>query len=253
LTELEVRYYLVQALNGVKYLHLHKIIHRDLKLGNLFLTEKMEEKIGDFGLATKLEFEGDKRRTVCGTPNYIAPEVLDNTQGHSYEVDIWSLGVVLYILLIGKPPFEAADLKSTYRRIRTNDYSFPEDIHMSAEAKDLIIKILNLDPSKRPKIDEIMAHPFLSANGSIPKLMPVSLLACPPSETYIRKFLPHSNPKETSGPFSLQSNTKVYTPSLKTQRFILEENKLNEKVKSMPSVWVKEWLDYTSKYGMCKI
>jgi polo-like kinase 1 len=238
----------VQALAGVKYLHSHKIIHRDLKLGNLFLTEKMEEKIGDFGLATKLEFEGDKRRTICGTPNYIAPEILDSKQGHSYEVDIWSLGIVLYILLIGKPPFEAADLKSTYRRIRTNDYSFPEQICISREAKDLIIKILNLDPYKRPKIDDIMVHPFLSANGTVPKLMPVSFLACPPSEAYIKQFSLHSNSKEAPGLFSLQN--KASTPPLKAQRFILEDNKLNGK--STLSVWVKEWLDYREKYGMCK-
>ena len=68
-----------------------------LKLGNLFLNEKMEIKLGDFGLATKLEFDGEKKKTICGTPNYIAPEILDGKCGHSYEVDIWSLGVIMYI------------------------------------------------------------------------------------------------------------------------------------------------------------
>jgi polo-like kinase 1 len=86
---------------GLKFLHSNRIIHRDMKLGNLFLNEKMEIKIGDFGLATKLEFEGEKKRTICGTPNYIAPEVLDGKVGHSFEVDIWSLGVIIYTLLIG--------------------------------------------------------------------------------------------------------------------------------------------------------
>ena len=88
----------------------------------------MEIKIGDFGLATKLEFEGEKKRTICGTPNYIAPEVLDGKQGHSYEVDTWSLGVIIYTLLIGKPPFETSDVKTTYRRIRMNAYTFPEHV-----------------------------------------------------------------------------------------------------------------------------
>jgi len=64
-------------LHAIKYMHQHRVIHRDLKLGNLFLTEKMQVKTGDFGLAAKLEFKDEKRRTVCGTPNYIAPEVLE--------------------------------------------------------------------------------------------------------------------------------------------------------------------------------
>jgi polo-like kinase 1 len=93
---------------------------QSLKLGNLFISEKMEIKLGDFGLATKLEFDGEKKRTICGTPNYIAPEVLDGKNGHSYEVDVWSLGVVLYTLIIGKPPFETPDVKTTYKKIRMN-------------------------------------------------------------------------------------------------------------------------------------
>ena len=68
---------MIQISNAIKYLHSHRVIHRDLKLGNLFLNEQMQVKIGDFGLATKLEFEGERKRTICGTPNYIAPEVLE--------------------------------------------------------------------------------------------------------------------------------------------------------------------------------
>ena len=94
LTELEAQCYSLQIISALKYLHSHRVIHRDLKLGNLFLTDKMQIKIGDFGLATKLDFEGEKKRTVCGTPNYIAPEILEGKTGHSYEVDVWSFGVV---------------------------------------------------------------------------------------------------------------------------------------------------------------
>ncbi len=112
-------------------MHKHKVIHRDLKLGNLFLSDKMEIKVGDFGLATRIEFEGEKKRTICGTPNYIAPEILEGKKGHSYEVDIWSLGVIMYTLLIGKPPFETNDVKTTYKRIKMNAYSFPEHIIIS--------------------------------------------------------------------------------------------------------------------------
>jgi len=77
LHELEVMCYVTQICSAIKYLHSHRVIHRDLKLGNLFLNDKMEVKIGDFGLATKLEFDGERKRTICGTPNYIAPEVLE--------------------------------------------------------------------------------------------------------------------------------------------------------------------------------
>ncbi len=122
----------------------------------------MELKFGDFGLATKLEFEGEKKRTICGTPNYIAPEILDGKTGHSYEVDIWSLGVIIYTLLIGKPPFETPDVKTTYKKIRMNSYSFPEHVVISEQAKNLITKILNLDPSRRPLLEEILSHPFMN-------------------------------------------------------------------------------------------
>jgi polo-like kinase 1 len=138
LHELEVQCYTMQIINALKYLHAHRIIHRDLKLGNLFLNDKMEVKLGDFGLATKLDFDGEKKRTICGTPNYIAPEVLEGKAGHSYEVDIWSLGVIIYTLIIGKPPFETSDVKTTYKRIRMNAYSFPEHIIISDAARDLI-------------------------------------------------------------------------------------------------------------------
>lgn len=117
------------------YLHQNRVIHRDLKLGNLFLSEHMEIKLGDFGLAAKVEFDGEKKKTICGTPNYIAPEILEGKSGHSYEVDIWSIGVIAYTLLVGKPPFETNDVKTTYRRIRMNAYVFPEHIVLSESAK----------------------------------------------------------------------------------------------------------------------
>ena len=90
-------------------MHSHRVVHRDLKLGNIMLTEKMEVKVGDLGLAAKLNFEDEKKRTVCGTPNYIAPEVIDQKHGHSYPVDVWATGVIFYAMLCGKPPFETAN------------------------------------------------------------------------------------------------------------------------------------------------
>ena len=192
LTEIEVQCYMMQIIKALKYLHSHRVIHRDLKLGNLFLTDKMELKVGDFGLATKLEFEGERKRTVCGTPNYIAPEILDGKQGHSYEVDIWSIGVICYTLLIGKPPFETQDVKTTYKRIKMNAYTFPDTAIISDAARSLITEILSTDPLKRPSLDQILAHDFFNQGTGIPKFLPTSTLACTPSLSYIRQFMPEA-------------------------------------------------------------
>lgn len=100
LTEPEVRYYTVQIAGGIKYMHEKGIIHRDLKMGNVFLDKHMNAKIGDFGLAALLISGKDmmaiRRTTLCGTPNYIAPEILQKgNKGHDHMVDIWSLGIIV--------------------------------------------------------------------------------------------------------------------------------------------------------------
>ncbi|KAH9361489.1 hypothetical protein HPB48_013199 [Haemaphysalis longicornis] len=110
-----------------------RVIHRDLKLGNLLLNERMELKIGDFGFATRIEFEGERKMTLCGTPNYIAPEILSK-KGHSFEVDVWSVGCILFTLLVGNPPFETPTLKETLVRIKTNKYHVPSDMSSPARS-----------------------------------------------------------------------------------------------------------------------
>jgi len=100
LTEPEVRYYTVQITGAIKYMHSKGIIHRDLKMGNIFLDKHMNIKVGDFGLAalvlTGKDMQTIRRTTLCGTPNYIAPEILEKgKQGHDHTVDIWSLGIIM--------------------------------------------------------------------------------------------------------------------------------------------------------------
>jgi cell cycle serine/threonine-protein kinase CDC5/MSD2 len=115
-TEYESRFFMVQLIGACHYMHTHQVIHRDLKLGNIFLDGKMCIKVGDFGLAALIESPGERKKTICGTPNYIAPEVLfDTANGHSFEVDTWSIGVILYTLLVGRPPFHTKDVKSIYK------------------------------------------------------------------------------------------------------------------------------------------
>ena len=289
LTEIEVQCYIVQLIKALKYLHSHRVIHRDLKLGNLFLTDKMELKVGDFGLATKLDFEGERKRTVCGTPNYIAPEILDGKSGHSYEVDIWSLGVIVYTLIIGKPPFETQDVKTTYKRIKMNNYSFPESAVISEAAKNLITEILVTDPSKRPTLDQILTHDFFNQGTSIPKLLPTSTLACTPSLSYIRQFMPEAGPNgivtkplDTFSHQKMQSDrtgvdiqkrpmttatNNIYGSTVSSNNpntmrdgdkkmktdFQLNSNSNNTAASTnlkVPDTWVKKWVDYSSKYGL---
>ena len=212
LTEPEAAFFLEQLLQAVLYMHESNVIHRDLKLGNLFLDKHMHIKVGDLGLATRLEDKDEKRKTICGTPNYIAPEVIQGdkaTRGHSFEVDIWSMGVILYTVLVGKPPYEAKDVKATYQRIIANEYSFPNHIDLSESVKDLITAMLRSNPAERyvqymeshelnscamdphspcvnrfsldrPTLDEIACHPFL-VNTGIPPVLPSSVLHVAPA------------------------------------------------------------------------
>ncbi|KAM4050480.1 serine/threonine-protein kinase PLK2 [Anomaloglossus baeobatrachus] len=170
LTDPEVRYYLKQIVSGLKYLHEQEILHRDLKLGNFFINEGMELKVGDFGLAARLEPMEQRRRTICGTPNYLSPEVL-NKQGHGCESDIWALGCVMYTMLLGRPPFETTNLKETYRCIREARYSLPSSLMSSA--KHLIANMLSRNPEDRPSLDEIIQHDFFT-QGFTPDRLPSS-------------------------------------------------------------------------------
>lgn len=155
------------VVEAMAYLHSKAIIHRDLKPENILLTsrnrEDMEPKLADFGLARQGE---QQHQTICGTPHYFAPEVLQMFQkpevgtGYGKAADVWSLGVVLYILLSGVPPFEEEDL---YEQILKGKYSLDEEewATVSAAARDLVLQLLVVDPQKRPLISEVLKHRWL--------------------------------------------------------------------------------------------
>ncbi|EKM57520.1 uncharacterized protein PHACADRAFT_115710 [Phanerochaete carnosa HHB-10118-sp] len=173
-SEPEARYFMVQLLGACHYMHNHQVIHRDLKLGNIFLDVNMNVKVGDFGLAALIENPGERKKTICGTPNYIAPEVLfDTANGHSFEVDTWSIGVILYTLVIGRPPFQTKDVKAIYKRIRDNEYEFPADRIVSLEVRELVQQILTPDPQQRPTLHEILDD-YWFTRGIMPACIPVS-------------------------------------------------------------------------------
>ncbi|KAL6920108.1 hypothetical protein ACHAPO_001029 [Fusarium lateritium] len=170
LTEPEVRFYSVQIAGAIKYMHNKGIIHRDLKMGNIFLDSHMNAKIGDFGLAALLVTGRDmhtiRRTTLCGTPNYIAPEILEKgKKGHDHMVDIWSLGIIMFAMFTSKPPFQSSTTDEIYRRARERDYDWPSAEtsrrYISQEAKELVANMLQ-DAESRPEPEEIIQHPFFT-------------------------------------------------------------------------------------------
>uniref|UniRef100_H0VTN5 Serine/threonine-protein kinase PLK4 n=1 Tax=Cavia porcellus TaxID=10141 RepID=H0VTN5_CAVPO len=162
-SEYEARHFMHQIIKGLLYLHSHGIIHRDLTLSNLLLTRNMNIKIADFGLATQLQMPHEKHYTLCGTPNYISPEIATRS-AHGLESDIWSLGCMFYTLLIGRPPFDTDTVKNTLNKVVLADYEMPT--FLSREAKDLIHQLLRRNPADRLSLSSILDHPFMFQSAS---------------------------------------------------------------------------------------
>ena len=168
-TEHEARVAFFQIIKALGYCHKHGVVHRDLKPENLLYSDKSEDaqlKVADFGLARLFTNEQaiDMMTTMCGTPGYVAPEILSNTSYDS-SVDIWSAGVILYILLCGYPPFYDDNNSALFRQIKAGAYDFPaEEWDMvSSEAKDLVEKLLVVDPAKRLDVEGVLQHPWMTS------------------------------------------------------------------------------------------
>ncbi|KAB5563543.1 hypothetical protein GE09DRAFT_1112845, partial [Coniochaeta sp. 2T2.1] len=189
LTEPEVRFYTVQIAGAIKYMHSKGIIHRDLKMGNIFLDRHMNVKIGDFGLAALLvtgrDWQTIRRTTLCGTPNYIAPEILEKgKKGHDHMVDIWSLGIIMFAMFTTKPPFQSKTTEEIYRRAKERDYEWPtaetSKRYISREAKDLVASLLT-EAALRPDPDQIVQDNFfLCGYMPVPSDMNTKLRDCAP-------------------------------------------------------------------------
>lgn len=155
---------------AIKYLHSVGIVHRDLKPENLIYRNEDDDsaiKITDFGLAKYLEGSDAQMTTACGTPGYVAPEILKNDP-YDKAVDLWSLGVILYILLCGFPPFYDENAAGLYSQIKRGEYDFPEPYwtDISDQAKDLVSKLLTVDPAKRCTTSQLLAHPWVAQNAA---------------------------------------------------------------------------------------
>ncbi|KAF2869396.1 P-loop containing nucleoside triphosphate hydrolase protein [Massariosphaeria phaeospora] len=171
----EIRRFMIQTCGAIKYLHQRNIVHRDLKTGNLFLDEGMNVKVGDFGLAALLVSQNDygaiRRTTMCGTPNYLAPEVLEKTgKGHDEKVDLWAIGIMMYTLAVGRAPFHAPKREDIYRKLKAREYSWPDLAKFNNDITDDlrdIVSLLLVHEDDRPTPDQIVAHPFFRL-GHIP-------------------------------------------------------------------------------------
>ena len=157
LGENEARHFFQQIVSGVEYCHRNMVVHRDLKPENLLLDSKSNVKIADFGLSNVMR-DGHFLKTSCGSPNYAAPEVISGKLYSGPEVDVWSCGVILYALLCGSLPFDDESIPNLFKKIKSVMYSLPS--HLSSLSRDLIPRMLVVDPMKRITIPEIRQHPW---------------------------------------------------------------------------------------------
>ncbi|XP_046709827.1 calcium/calmodulin-dependent protein kinase (CaM kinase) II gamma 1 isoform X14 [Silurus meridionalis] len=164
-----------QILESVNHIHQHDIVHRDLKPENLLLASKMKGaavKLADFGLA--IEVQGDQQAWFgfAGTPGYLSPEVL-RKDPYGKPVDIWACGVILYILLVGYPPFWDEDQHKLYQQIKAGAYDFPspEWDTVTPEAKNLINQMLTINPAKRITAEQALKHPWVCQRSTVASMM----------------------------------------------------------------------------------
>ena len=153
LKEDECKYIFKQIVEGIVYLHSKNIIHRDIKLENLLLDEIKTLKIIDFGFSVCVKPD-QKINNFCGTPTYMAPEIVSKKEYSGAPVDVWALGVLLYVLLCGTFPFKAQDEKELYRKIIKGTFDFPP--HLSYGAKNLIAKLLMYNPFDRIESKDVI-------------------------------------------------------------------------------------------------
>jgi serine/threonine protein kinase len=164
LEESEARAFLREIIAGVEYLHKHNIIHRDLKPENLLLDLDNHIKIVDFGLSSRHK-KDELLRTACGSPCYAAPEMISGRNYKGPAVDVWSIGIVLFVMLSGYLPFESSNASKLYDKIINGEYTIPKEL--SHSAKSLIRGILKTNPTHRFTVNDIKKHPWFTQNDTL--------------------------------------------------------------------------------------
>ncbi|XP_034093619.1 calcium/calmodulin-dependent protein kinase type II subunit gamma isoform X34 [Gymnodraco acuticeps] len=174
-SEADASHCINQILESVSHIHQHDIVHRDLKPENLLLASKMKGaavKLADFGLAIEVQAEQQAWFGFAGTPGYLSPEVL-RKDPYGKPVDIWACGVILYILLVGYPPFWDEDQHKLYQQIKAGAYDFPspEWDTVTPEAKNLINQMLTINPAKRITADQAINHPWVCQRSTVASMI----------------------------------------------------------------------------------
>ncbi|KAK4702047.1 hypothetical protein P7C70_g4180, partial [Phenoliferia sp. Uapishka_3] len=166
----EALHYFQQIISGVDYCHRFNICHRDLKPENLLLDGERNIKIADFGMAA-LERSGKLLETSCGSPHYASPEIVSGLNYHGSSSDIWSCGIILFALLTGRLPFDDENIRDLLAKVKKGRYIMPEEL--PAAAKDLIRRMLEVDPERRIKMVDIQTHPWVRRlRPRVPYVMP---------------------------------------------------------------------------------
>ncbi|EPY53881.1 CAMK/CAMKL/KIN1 protein kinase Kin1 [Schizosaccharomyces cryophilus OY26] len=171
LKEKQARKFVRQIGSALKYLHHNSIVHRDLKIENILISKNGDIKIIDFGLSN-LYMRQSRLRTFCGSLYFAAPELLNAQPYIGPEVDIWSFGIVLYVLVCGKVPFDDQNMSALHAKIKKGTVEYPS--YLSGDCKSLLSRMLVTDPLKRASLDEILNHPWMNRNydGPMPSFAP---------------------------------------------------------------------------------
>ncbi|KAL4609576.1 calcium/calmodulin-dependent protein kinase kinase 2-like [Arapaima gigas] len=170
LNEEQARFYFQDLLRGIEYLHYQKIIHRDIKPSNLLVGDDGHIKIADFGVSNQFEGTDALLTSTVGTPAFMAPETLSETRKNfsGKALDVWTMGVTLHCFVFGVCPFMDECILSLHQKIRTQPVELPENVDVSEDLKDLLLKMLDKNPETRISVPQIKVHPWVTRNGAEP-------------------------------------------------------------------------------------
>ncbi|XP_078792182.1 serine/threonine-protein kinase MARK2 isoform X21 [Oryzias latipes] len=203
--EKEARAKFRQIVSAVQYCHQKCIVHRDLKAENLLLDAEMNIKIADFGFSNEFTL-GNKLDTFCGSPPYAAPELFQGKKYDGPEVDVWSLGVILYTLVSGSLPFDGQNLKELRERVLRGKYRIP--FYMSTDCENLLKKFLILNPSKRGSLEQIMRDRWMNVGYEEEELKP-----------YIEPQPDYKDPRRTDVMLQMGYSQEEIKDSLVNQKY----------------------------------